>query len=74
MDYKEKFVDTLKEIAPQASLESKTNVLDSMEFVTLIVSVEEVFEIEFGDEALNANFFSTLEDVFNYAVANTEEA
>lgn len=68
MNYEEKFINILKDVSTQATLGSKTSILDSMEFVTLIVSIEEDFGIEFGDEALNPGFFSTLRDVYEYAM------
>ena len=65
---REKFLDVLHTVAPQASWDSKINgmLMDSMTFVTLIVAIENAFCFEFEDSALNPNYFTSVEDLYKY--------
>lgn len=40
--------------------------MDSIDYVRLIVKIEEYFSIEFEDEALDASLFNTLGDLYEY--------
>lgn len=40
--------------------------LNSLTFITIIVGLEEYFEIEFDDNDLNYELFSTVEDIIKY--------
>ena len=40
--------------------------LDSIDYVTLLVNVEEKFEIEFGVESLKMDCFETISDIVEY--------
>ena len=37
--------------------------LDSLSFITALVTIEEVFSITFNDEELNINNFKTVDDI-----------
>lgn len=42
--------------------------MNSMRFVTLIVTIEDTFCLEFEDSALNPNYFLTIEDLYKYVL------
>ena len=67
---RDKFLDVLHTIVPQASWDSKINgmLMNSMRFVTLIVTIEDTFCLEFEDSALNPNYFLTIEDRYKYVL------
>lgn len=46
--------------------ELKSLGLDSIEYVSCLIDIEEVFDIEFMDEMLSADYFGTIKDMANY--------
>lgn len=67
---REKFLDVLHTVVPHASWDSIINgmLMDSMTFVTLIVTMEDAFCFEFEDLALNPNYFTSVEDLYKYVL------
>lgn len=65
----------LDEIIHDATMQStiESLLIDSISFIRLIVCLEEEFDFRFEDEALNRNYFSTIEDIFKYVEKRIEE-
>lgn len=54
----------LNEIELESDL--KSSGINSISFIKIVVLIENTFEIEFGDDALNLNKFPTLKSLISY--------
>ena len=65
---KKRFMTILNGLIPDATMQSTIEnlLINSISFIKLIVCLEEEFNFQFEDEALNKNYFSTIEDIFKY--------
>ena len=65
---KEIIINIIKDnLALKEEVKDDTNLsnlsLDSLSFITALVTIEEVFSITFTDEELNINNFKTVDDI-----------
>ena len=67
---KEIIINIIKDnLALKEEVKENTNLsnlsLDSLSFITTLVTIEEVFSITFNDEELNINNFKNVSDLIN---------
>lgn len=64
------FTAPIEEIDPEANLENYG--LDSFMYIKLVVTLENEFQIEFDDEALDFRKFSTIKSITSYIAAKSD--
>ena len=68
MKNEEKFMTIVKNVIPEATMESlvESLLVNSINFIKLLVMLEETFEFQFEDEALSKKYFLHVNDILIY--------
>jgi len=65
-DDKEKLINCLEESGIIVDEDGTLPDMESIMFITMVLSIEEQFGIEFPDDYLNTTYFGSVDDILNF--------